>query len=422
MKEIKMKGVYETIFYEKLDNGFEIYVWEDKKAHSFEGMLNVFYGADGVDFTYKNKKYKVNRGSAHYLEHVMCEGDEPLLSKFNRLGSYSNAHTSTLATVYEFAGTNNLEENVLLLLKAIFEKEFTLEEIEHERTPIIEEMRMRLDNPNVISFFTLNNMLFKKYPNNSDLGGNKDDISNITLEEVKLLYEAFYHPSNMALVLTGNVSFYDVLKTVKNYFKKFTFKEYKRPKLLNYHEGKRVNIRKSTVKTNVKMPEVITAIKLPLSLFKDYDDYMLINIWQLILTSNFDSTSYFKEDLIEKGLLSQLFYSVYKMYDYLIIEIGCRTNYPLEIEKIILDKLKHMDILKDDVERKKKSALAALVLGYENLEDVNAFISNSLIYEGKLIDNEKELLEKIKMKDIKDVFSKFSLKEYSVLTLMPNDL
>ncbi len=421
MEEIKIKGINESIYYEQLTNGLDIYIWSNKHCHSFQGVLNVFYGGDYLDFTWKNKKYHVHRGSAHYLEHIMCESDEPMLSKFNKLGSYSNAVTSNMKTAYEFIGTTKLKENIFLLLKSIFEKEFKESEVEHERVPILEEMRMRVDNASVISYFTLNDMLFQKYPNNIELVGSKENIEAIKLDELNLIYKAFYHPSNMAFVLTGNVDPYECLNVIKEYFKDKKSVKWSKPKLLNYHEGKKVNIKRKVINVNVEVPEITIDVKIPLSLFNDYNYLKVISILRLLLESNFGSTTLFKENLVEKNLVYNLYYTAYKVYDYLILEVGCRTKYPIDMEKILMERLKHMEIYEMDVERKIKSAIATLVLSYENLEEVNDIICNSLTYEGKIIDNEKEMLENIKIEDMKDIYSKLTFKETSTLIMMPKE-
>ena len=421
MKEIKIKGINEVIYNEKLPNGLDVYIWANKHCHSFQGVLNVFYGGDYLDFTWKNKKYHVPRGSAHYLEHIMCENDEPMLSKFNKLGSYSNAVTSNMRTAYEFVGTTKVKENILLLLSSVFEKEFKESEVEHERVPILEEQRMRVDSASVISYFTLNDMLFKKYPNNIELVGSQKDIKTIKLEDLKLIYDAFYHPANMAFVITGNIDPYECLNIIKEYFEKLNIGNWSKPKLLNYKEGKKVNIKRKVIKVNVEVPEVTIDVKIPLSLFKEYDSLMVITILKLLLESNFGSTTLFKEELVEKKLVYNLYYTAYKVYDYIILEVGCRTKYSNDMENILMEKLQHMEIFKEDVSRKIKSAIATLVLSYENLEEVNEIICNSLTIEGKIIDNEKELLENIKLEDMKNIYKKIPLKETSTLIMIPKE-
>ncbi len=419
MKKIEIKGIKEIVYHETLANGLNVYIWSNKYCHSFEGVLNVFYGGDYLDFTWKNKKYHVHRGGAHYLEHIMCESDEPMLAKFNKIGSYSNAVTSNMRTSYEFIGTTNLKENIILLLKSIFEKQFKELEVEHERVPILEEQRMRYDSPDVKAYFTLNDMLFQKYPNNLELVGSEEDIKEIKLDELELLYKAFYHPANMAFVITGNVDVYECISTIKKYFADKEFNIWDKPKLKDYKEGKKVNIKRKIIETNIKVPEITVAVKVPIKLFKGYDILTIVSILNLLLESNFGSTTLFKEELVEKKLVYNLFYSAYKVYDYIIMEVGCRTKYPDEVEGILQEKLQNMKIYEDEIMRKIKSLIATIVLSYENFEEVNDNISNSLTYEGRIIDNEKEILENIKIDYIEEIFNILNFKEMVTLVTLP---
>ena len=302
MQEIKIKGLDETIYHEILDNGLNIYLWNNSTSKSFKGILTVFMGADDTEFSILNKKYQVHRGSAHYLEHMVCENvnEKSYLEQFNELGSYSNAYTSSNYTTYEFVGTKKLKENILTLLKNVFEKEFSTDIIEREKNPILEEMRMRLDNPTIIKNFTLNEMLYKTYPNKIDLIGTSKDIQAINKKEIEMLYHSFYHPSNMALIITGNFDVYEIITTIKQYFLKHTFSSYTKPQIKKYRENKSVNNKNLIKKANVEIPELTLATKIPLKNFAKYDLYTILNSLQLLLATNFGNTSLLKEELLTK--------------------------------------------------------------------------------------------------------------------------
>ena len=47
-----------------------------------------------------------------------------------------------------------------------------------------------------------------------------EDIKNITLEDVELVYNTFYHPENMFMIVTGNIDVYEtmacIIEDIKN--------------------------------------------------------------------------------------------------------------------------------------------------------------------------------------------------------------
>ena len=69
--------------------------------------------------------------------------------------------------------------------------------------------------------------------------------------------------------------------------------------------------------------------------------------------------------------------------------------------------------------RKKNSEIANLVLGYEDVESVNDYLSYSLSKFNKIWDNEKEIIENMTIEKIKEIISKVSFEEISTLIVEP---
>ena len=70
--EIKIKGLDETITYEKLDNGLEVYLYNKKTFHNNYVTFTTKFGSINTEFFDKttNKKIQVPSGIAHFLEHT----------------------------------------------------------------------------------------------------------------------------------------------------------------------------------------------------------------------------------------------------------------------------------------------------------------------------------------------------------------
>ena len=50
MKEIKIKGVDEILYYDECDNGLPIYMWVNEKVNNFYMTLSVKYGSIDTEF------------------------------------------------------------------------------------------------------------------------------------------------------------------------------------------------------------------------------------------------------------------------------------------------------------------------------------------------------------------------------------
>ena len=398
MQEIKLKGLDETIYYEKLVNGLRVYIWRTTTKNSFKGTLTYNVGSEDVSFKVDNKNYHVPYGTAHFLEHILCKKDDgtSLLTDFNRLGCYSNAATYGYKTVYEFMGSENFYEALELLLNSIEKKNFVLEHFLSEKGPIKEEARRGLDSaPRLISE-EINKGLFSTYPNRMPGVGTLDDISNIKLSDLELLYKSFYHPESC-----------------------ITFAKYQNPKRINYKEPKKVVKKEAVIKINVETPKVYLSLKTPLTPFKNYDIMEMLDAVNIVLNVNFGATSLLREDLINKKLVTTIGAYAYIERDYLIIQVVSKTKYPSKVLPILKDKLLNLEIITSDIKRKKNSEIANLVLGYEDVESVNDYLSYTLSKFNKIWDNEKEIIENMTTEKIKEIISKVSFEEISTLIVEP---
>ena len=118
LKKIKINKYNETIYYEKLDNGLDVYMWPNNNVSSYYATLSVKYGSVDTNFKIKNKTYEVSKGIAHFLEHVKFnEGPNRTAHEyFNKLGSSINAFTTFDYTSYEVTATDKIKENITHLL------------------------------------------------------------------------------------------------------------------------------------------------------------------------------------------------------------------------------------------------------------------------------------------------------------------
>ena len=106
MKKIRIKGVEEDIFYEKLDNGLEVYLYTKDTIHSNYVTFTTKYGSVYNEFVPINsdKMTTFPKGIAHFLEHkVFAQKEDPQpMEFFARSGAVCNAYTTFKNTTYLF--------------------------------------------------------------------------------------------------------------------------------------------------------------------------------------------------------------------------------------------------------------------------------------------------------------------------------
>ena len=422
MKEIKLKGLNEIIYTTELENGLQIYMWVNKKTSTFKGTITFQIGSEDIDYRIGKKIVHKRFGIPHYLEHILCQNEEgmSILGDFQKLGSYSNAATYPYRTTYEFVGNQDLKKNIELLMHMTQEKVFDEDAFERERGPILEESRRCKDSIDRLLHIELNKMLYKNYPNKEYGVGSQGDIKKITLEDLKETYEAFYHPKNSFVVITGNINPYEIEQWLIEIEKNKSFKEFCKPKLKKYKEPASLVCEEKEIKAKVEIPMVAIAIKTPLKEFET-DILTTLDALQLVLTSNFGPTSSLKEELMEKKLITTLSCYTEKSKDYLSIVILSKTKYPKEVIQKIKEKLNHLEVIEEEISRKKKCEIASMVLGYVDAEEVNDLLSYSISKFGCIFDNEKEVLEKLEIKTIKNILSKIDFSKQATLTIFPKE-
>ncbi len=418
MKEIKLKGLQETIYYDECDCGLPILYWVNEKVSGYYMTLSVRYGSLDTCFRIQNEDYEVPRGIAHFLEHInFHEPDGDAQDFFSNNGSDVNAFTTFSYTSYEVYGTNYLKENANHLLDFVLTPCFTDEFIDQEKNIIIEENRMDQDNPGHLLYYRVLQNLFKYDRHREEITGNKEDILKMSKEDILLVYQTFYHPKNMFLIVTGNVNPYEVSTIVKENLQKKTFLDYTNPKRKNKKEPNKVVLNYEEVPANVMVDRLRLAVKIPRKNFKEKNDYKLRLLLSLLLGCNFGPTSLLYEELMNKDLIINLGYEKTIISDYVILYLNAESRYPSELLTILKNALKHLTVDEKTLQRKIHALVSSLVLGFDDITEVNMNLQEQMICYGKVIDDAKDILEHITLADLEGCLKDFSCKEMAVVVL-----
>ena len=102
----KKKIIDMDLYYEKLDNGLEIYVIPKNDCNNIYATYNTKYGGKDNEFIPLNetKMKKFPKGIAHFLEHKLFEEEDNtnVFSFYQERGANANANTSYERTSYLF--------------------------------------------------------------------------------------------------------------------------------------------------------------------------------------------------------------------------------------------------------------------------------------------------------------------------------
>lgn len=421
MKKIKIKGIDEFVYYEKLDNGLEVYLYTNDNVRNNYVTFTTKYGSIYNEFVpiNENKMITFPKGIAHFLEHkVFVQKEDPQpMEFFARSGSVCNAYTTFKNTSYLFYATDKLKENIEYLLDYVQNLYLTDESVESEKGIITEEIHMYEDRPSdVLSEKIRYNALINN-PYRDSIIGTVDDINSITKEELEICYNTFYNPSNMFLVVTGNFDPEEIIGVIRENQKKKVFEKLGNIKIKEIKEDNKVYKDKEIIDGNTDISKVSYTIKIPLKDIKLSRRKLHLYTY-ILFTTLFDETSLFDEEIKKDGIINNTTYvSLLNVNTHLLISLINETNKYNDFLDRVKERLNNLEVSLEDFNRKKKVLISNEIFAYENIENVNDIIIDNIIYDGKLEDNPIEVINELDYDEFNNLISKLDITNCSTIIL-----
>ncbi len=229
---VKYPFLTEDVEIYEQDNGHKIVL-----AHKEGGMVSVSSWVKTGSINENDK----NNGISHFLEHLMFKGTHKhKAGEFDRIleakGAIVNAATWKDYTFYYVTlpkGENNENFYTAIDLHADMMTDPVIPDYEmgapfdvndknvtdkRERHVVIEEIRMRKDQPWTKVYNAVNNAMYTNHPYKRDVIGTPEIISQVSQEEVMNYYRTFYSPKNVTTIIAGDFDSNDVLKRVVKAF------------------------------------------------------------------------------------------------------------------------------------------------------------------------------------------------------------
>lgn len=183
---------------------------------SVHAIYATAFGSIHRQFLLDGKPVQLPAGTAHFLEHKMCEtpkGDS--FSFYAKTGASANAFTSYDRTCYIFSATQKIDENLDILLGLVGKPWFTKATIAKEQGIIGQEIKMYDDSPDWRLLNALFRCLYGEHPLRDDIAGTVESIATLTPQLLYSCTKAFYAPSNMVLSVAGKITLDQAVEACK---------------------------------------------------------------------------------------------------------------------------------------------------------------------------------------------------------------
>ncbi|MDD3775826.1 MAG: pitrilysin family protein [Sulfurovaceae bacterium] len=366
-------------------------------------------------------------GMAHMLEHLsfkstknLAAGDFDVIVK--KGGGVNNAATGFDKTYYYIKTSNkNITKSLELFAELMHNLSLKDNEFQKERDVVAEERRLRTDNnPMGYLYFRIFNTHYTYHPYHWLPIGFMEDILSWKIEDIREFYENHYQPNNAILVVAGDIKPQEVFDNAQKIFG--DLKNKRQVPIVKAIEppndsAKRVMLNKESNRVDT------IAIAYDIPNFA-HDDQVALGVISQILSGG--KSSRFDSQLVnKKKLFNQI--SAYNMElkdpgVFLIMGLCSNTVDPQKAEKEILaelEKIKKDGITKAELDRAKINIKAEFIYSLESSSSVAGLFGD--YYAMGDIDpllHYEEKLDKITLKDIKDIANKYFDNNHSTTLIL----
>ena len=413
MKKNKLERLDLEIYEETLENGLRVFIVPKENVNGIYATFSTKFGSVYQEFipNDSNKMIKVPLGVAHFLEHKVFEqkDDKDPFTFYSERGCDANANTSNYKTTYLFSGANFFDENINYLLDYVQESFFTDENVEKEKGIIEQEIKMYEDDPFFKMYDGIIYNSFIKHPIKYPIAGKIEDIKSITKEDLYTCYNTFYHPSNMFLVITGNVDPKETMNLIKINQEGKKFNPSKKIVTKEIDEPNKVAKRLEKIKMDIEISKLGIGYKIDCSkINKD------ISIIKTYLTLLFDlkigNTSILNEKLKELNLITHdLDFTVINTDKHVLIIIMIETNEINKVLNMIEEELKNLSVTESEFERKKKIRKSNCIYRSDNIYAINNKIVSNIMNYDKIIYDDYKKIDELNIKDLNKIVKNINL-------------
>lgn len=197
------------------DNGLKVYIKPVQTSPVV--ALNIWIKVGSVN------EEPGEEGYTHLIEHMMFKGTSnypygALDNEIKKMGAEQNAFTANDYTSYYLVGASQYFDKMMQLqADAVLNSSFDEAELKKESQVVIEELRMSLDNPSNRIVQLIMEEAFQLHPYRHPIVGYLKNLEEITRDKLYAFYKKFYVPSNMWVVIVGDVKLDEALESVRKY-------------------------------------------------------------------------------------------------------------------------------------------------------------------------------------------------------------
>jgi len=348
-------------------------------------------------------------GISHFIEHLLFKGTErrsaaQIAEEMDAVGGIINAFTSKENTCYY---AKVLDENLPLaidLLTDIFlHSSFDAEEIERERSVILQEISQSEDTPDDYVHDLFNLDFFQNQPIGRPICGRQETVTGFSRDDLVKFFKARYRPEKVIVSAAGNLRHGAIVEAMAARLGSIGQVSFKSATEIG------ADILPTTASGIYPHPKPLEQVHLCLGMTgihqthpKRYVGYVLNT-----LLGGGMSSRLFQEIREKRGKAYSVysFSSSYKDVGYVGVYAGTSLESTEEVVELITQELKKLaagEMTSAELERTQGQLIGSTMLGLESTDSWMSHIARNEIYFGKSITTE-EICQRIRAVSRDDV-------------------
>ena len=336
-------------------------------------------------------------GVSHFIEHMLFKGtrnrtSKQIASEIDNLGGQINAFTSKECTCYYVKLLDShIDIGIDVLSDMILNSKFNEDDLDKERSVIIEELKMYEDSPEDLAYDLLTENIYKNDPLGMNIIGTEESLNRLNREKLLDYFNKYYVPNNSVIAISGNFNFDEIINKIEEKFKVWKKRDVN------------VDIKKAEFKScfltkNKDIEQVNLAMSLEaVPIESDKEAYALAVINTVFGGSI--SSRLFQKIREEKGLVYSIYssQSLYRKCGELGIFASMSNEHLKEVYESIIEEIKIIKkyyLTDQEIKESKEQLKGSYILGLESTSSRMMSIGRALLLNNK-VESTDDILKSI---------------------------
>ena len=336
-------------------------------------------------------------GVSHFIEHMLFKGtrnrtSKQIASEIDNLGGQMNAFTSKECTCYYVKLLDShIDIGIDVLSDMILNSKFNEDDLDKERSVIIEELKMYEDSPEDLAYDLLTENIYKNDPLGMNIIGTEESLNRLNREKLLDYFNKYYVPNNSVIAISGNFNFDEIINKIEEKFKVWKKRDVN------------VDIKKAEFKScfltkNKDIEQVNLAMSLEAVPIESDKEVYALAVINTVFGGSI-SSRLFQKIREEKGLVYSIYssQSLYRKCGELGIFASMSNEHLKEVYESIIEEIKIIKkyyLTDQEIKESKEQLKGSYILGLESTSSRMMSIGRALLLNNK-VESTDDILKSI---------------------------